>query len=382
MKNAFLLAYLLVFATACGFSQETVRHQFHAGKGGDVPYIQISIQNTATSLLIDTGCTLNVLDKDYLPLLEAGAGSMSAETPFGKRELKIWHLKASNSKILPSWIQAKRGIFVEDFTAYCRSLGRRVKGIVGLETLKNLSIVMNFDEARYELRSPLKPPLDGIALEIIYPDTMPSIAGTLQNQPVTFGIDTGSNNAVILPSQIVDKLIAAGKFQVLGQSTTVGFNNERRQIRTGELSEFELGPVVLTKVPAMETTGSARIGMGFLCRFNTEIDLVNSKLRLARRSQSTVERPNLGELLGVKLMDFTESGARFSGVDPDGVLGRAGMPDTATIATVDNAAVGFDGMDLFDFWDYCISSAGKAITLQGTDEHSSESWVATLPKRQ
>ena len=382
MKNASLLAYLLVFITASGFSQEAVRHQFHAGRGGDVPSIQIPIQNTATSLLIDTGCTLNVLDKEFLPLFEEGVGTMSAETPFGKRESKIWLLKEANSKMLPSWIQTKCGVLVEDFTGYRRSLGRRVKGIVGLETLKNFSIVMNFDEARFELRSPLKPPLDGIALEIFYFDTMPSVAGTLQNQSVTFGIDTGSNNAVILPTQLVDKLMAAGKFQVLGQSTTVGLNNERRQIRTGELSEFLLGSVVLTNVPAMETAGSARIGMGFLSRFNTEIDLVNNKLKLAQRSQSPVERPNLGKLLGVKLMDFTERGARFSGVDPDGILGRAGMPDTATIATVDNVAVGFDGMDLFDFWDYCISSEGKAITLQGTDAHSSVSWVATLPKQQ
>lgn len=346
---------------------------------GDPIYVRVPINGTPYWMLPDTGTSRTTIDgrPEFQPLDDGK--SVRVNTSSGPMNLVLHD--AANLGI------GKGTVFEEHTPAevlvmptlrnHGAALGRDIAGVLGMDVLSNFCMTLDFDAKTltFSKSSVSKEQKNASVLkDLEMLNSVPGITLRINGQDVRFALDTGANAEVSIPSNLFGQLEESGAIKVTDSLIQIGADGNRTRVAEGILSDLRLGEFELEHLEVELSSGRPRLGLRFLARFLVEFNFPESTVQFVMRETSRRNRPRGGEFFGLDGILFSDGFASIQGVDPEGLLGRAGFQSGDVILAADQSAIGFEGMDLLQFLDYCLQRRGESITLnrkrtEGGREH-------------
>ena len=247
-------------------------------KENQLIYLDVEVFGTSNQFLLDTGAGVSVFDERFRDALGAPiAGGVSEKRSHQK--FSCPPMKISNGAIDSP--NAGSPIFIRDF-AMMRSLADHdIRGILGMDVLREHIVRLNFDEGAGELRresSLTSGHEERLHFKLFSP-------GVLIRHP-SFGfqryqINTGASAASLyIERDRFRMLVRKGHIRLLGTSSPA---EVLRQVtlRFGVIDYIDFGPHRFFNVRVMEEEANVQgtINLPFLERFDVELDFPNQRGR-------------------------------------------------------------------------------------------------------
>ena len=119
----------------------------------DLPIIlPLSMGGKTYPFLIDTGCTYSVFDASMRADLGSPIGQGIGETPAGDVKTETFFSPAATVGKLK--FSSHRPVACLDLTVVRESLGREVRGMLGVDFFRDKVVVFDFDEGRLNVLKP------------------------------------------------------------------------------------------------------------------------------------------------------------------------------------------------------------------------------------
>lgn len=248
---------------------------------GDCIVLPVTIAGKEYPFLLDTGSTNTVVDRELASELGGSVGENVAGGADGA--LVVQFLRPKPVLIGRIRITPTRPFVSADLTVLRRVAGREFRGVIGVDSLSDRVVQIDFDggKLRFLAEVPPKFPRGTRAVPIIGDETVggPCIRGTIRgNKETAFFVDTGDTGSMSVTRDVVQLLIStrSGRIVDSGESASLA---GVRPMRVARVESFSLGDWAFPGIVATES-GSDRIGLGFLSRFQVTLDFVNDVMYL------------------------------------------------------------------------------------------------------
>jgi len=252
--------------------------EFQVARNGDALVIPIHILSVEHLFLIDTGFTNTVFDTS-LPV-GRDRGSVSVETPSGRTVLGLYEAPPT-----------RLGRFDLDVKSVCSldlerirwAVGHDIKGILGMDILKDFIVHINFDRGIMNITKSINIDITKFYNTSIFWEEgkLPTVKGRFQrDREVRFVIDTGcvGQNSGTLSVDFVKEMSKMGEALKVGNVLTETASGESRanlyKEKVLQLATFSL------KQPVFQESKMNILGLGLWSRFEIILDFPNHKLFL------------------------------------------------------------------------------------------------------
>jgi hypothetical protein len=293
-------------------------------KLGRAIYVPVELLGEKHQFVLDTGCSINLLDVTFVDRLPPSRKTIGASGPGGSSSIRL--LQAPEMKIgkkNPRTLLAEQDKFVGiiDFAEVRLATESNCSGIIGMEFLKSQVVRLNLAESFVAFRS--EPTSQPAHVEKIRINDLKCPRISLQVSgshlcPMT--IDTGRQDGLVIETKLYDRLLQEQRILARGTTEYVTFDRTITS-RVGVLDRVSLGPhqvrnvhVAEGKIPVM--------GLQFLRRFEVDLDFPNGQAYFRPSQQFT--SPDHWNLAGF-VVDRVEHQIVVYSTEAGGVAERNGI---------------------------------------------------------
>jgi predicted aspartyl protease len=264
----FSMFALLALAT-CVAASEPRRVSGTIGNGG-LLLIEAEVNAVPIQGIVDTGASHHAYDQKLIPILEgfeaAGNGAV------------IGVCAPQRVLIGPMGDTVNIGSAVVDLIPFRAKSQERFDAVIGIPFLVGRSIHIDPSQQRFTIQQPVIADVDGIR---IWLDELkrPSVSLLIADQEVRALIDTGSNASVTASEEEFERILnhfAGANEQPATTSLSLGGETQRRKMTVPSVG---IGNHVVRDVVIVESKVT-KVGMAFLNRFKSVIDMLNLRLQL------------------------------------------------------------------------------------------------------
>ena len=253
-----------------------------------------------------------------------------------------------------------------DLEGIRRATGRDIRGVLGMEFLKNYVVRIDFDSGKVQFRSwdGRDHPEWGAAVHLYQAEEDRGVPSTKARLPgvgnITLIVDSGCNGAVGLVTEVfgraTDKVATSGGFTATAAGT--------RETRLGRLGSLALGGFDHHGLLVHEAIGN-QIGLGLLSRHVVTFDFAGMKMYLQKGQ--AFGKPDESDMSGLHLWCI-EGRILVHSVDKDSRAQTAGIRAEDVVLKVGDLSASATNLD--DLRDLLKSGDGKEIqmTIKRGDE--------------
>ncbi|HEY4261079.1 MAG TPA: pepsin/retropepsin-like aspartic protease family protein, partial [Schlesneria sp.] len=255
-------------------SNEIERFPFQQGQA---IYLPVKLFGEKHQFVLDTGCSINLLDVAFVDRLPPSRRTIGASGPGGTSSIRL--LQAPEMMIgekNPRTLLAEKDKFVGiiDFAEVRLATESNCSGIIGMEFLKTQVVRLNLAESFIAFAS--QPTSQPAHVEKIRTNELkcPSISLQVSGSHLCpMMIDTGSQNGLVIEPKLYERLLQEQR--ILGRGTTEFVTFDRTiTSRVGVLDRASLGPYQVRNIHVAE--GKVPLmGLQFLRRFEIDLDFPN-----------------------------------------------------------------------------------------------------------
>jgi hypothetical protein len=304
-------------------------------------FIPVTWQGKLGYFILDTGSAISVLDEAAFPDLVDADQNGTAVTPLGSAGKELY--QAPSLVVGPVELWNSKLVWKGDFSLMSRCFGRRILGILGVSSIKDFVVQIDFDQKKLRF---LKPDFEahpewGRARGMESGQGTPVIMIDHPDGPFPAIMDTGSGQTASITPQEFDTLWHQNLYPMARDSvTTLDGTAEVRVMRS---SDFEIcGRRYRNLVISENRSGIAFFGLPFFYRHVVTFDFPDYIFYLKPGKQ--FDRTDEIDMSGLQLS--REDGQVFASVKPDSPAFTAGLRDDDTVLTVNGIAT--DKADLVD----------------------------------
>ncbi len=319
------IAHFACLTTLAGevepLSNEIERFPFNQGQA---IYLPVELLGEKHQFILDTGCSLNLLDVAFVDRLPPSLKTISASGLGGSSSVRL--LKAPEMKIgekNPRILLAQKDKFVGiiDFAEVRLATKSNCSGIIGMEFLKSQVVRLNLAESFIAFVS--EPTSQPAHVEKIRINALKCTSISLQVSgsylcPMT--IDTGSQDGLTIDTKLYDRLLQEKRLLGRGTREYVTFDRTITS-RVGVLDRVSLGPYQVRNVQVAE--GKLPVmGLQFLRRFEIDLDFPNRQAYF--RPSPQFDSPDRWNLSGF-VVDRVENQIVVHSTEEGGVAEQHGI---------------------------------------------------------
>lgn len=240
--------------------------------------------------------------------------------------------------------------------------GLPVAGVIGWESLKGRTLVINREKKVFQLwEGQVHFPEPATTLPIKEVSGIPHIVSRMGSNDISFAIDTGDNGGVSLVPKEFDRLVDEGWITPSPNGAQVGTVAGVHSVKSGRFAQGSLLGIDLTGMNVMSSpTGESSIGLMLLLKLNLRISNSPSLFSYALRSDpGTPISPN--RMTGAILL-YRGGHCVVAKLKPGGQAEKAGLMVQDEIVKIDELAD--KPLNIVNWHVVCRERAGKSLTLQ------------------
>jgi hypothetical protein len=301
-----LALLILAIATASASSDDAIK-----GRGetatlesfrfdpDDLPIIlPLRMGDKTYPFMIDIGCSCSVFDASMRAHLGSPIGQGIAETPAG--DVKTETFLSPAAAIGKLKFSSHRPVTCLDLTVVRESLGREIRGMLGVDFFRDKIVVFDFDEGRLNV---LKPDSVrdrnrtwGEYIPFVYDlNGIPCILVAVgKDARAPFKLDTGCRGTGTIDATLFASLSAAGELRISEPTESITLGGIHRS-RVGWLAILGIGPYRHENLRLGEARYST-LGLEYLRRYRVTLDFPGESLFLAKGKRFT--KQDRGPMVG------------------------------------------------------------------------------------
>lgn len=253
------------------------RVKFKTGLNGDVLIVPVRIGTEVLSFMLDTGAASSAIDKGDAARVGVRTPSRRRYSPGFPQMFELPRFQLDDTAIVGAC-----DVAVFDLSLMRTASGHDIRGILGVDFLKDYVIEVDFDEGALSLSK--SPPASSDSRFQLGRDRLNRLTLALpitSNRTVPFLIDTG----MVVPGvgeisqNVFDDLLLNGKLSVVGEAGQAVSVSGTVTGRKGQLASFTVGRFEHRQLGARAGSLNA-IGLDYLSRYRVTIDYPRSVLYL------------------------------------------------------------------------------------------------------
>ena len=260
--------------------EENVIESFAVRANGDDLLIPVTVAGHEYQFILDTGTSMSIFDTSLKSLLVPTGKKIPVN---GKGAVRLYECR--NATVGRSKIALGKWTVCSDLEQIRQSCGDNIRGLLGMDFLRQLIVEVDFDAGRVKfLKSGKDAPGRKLPMQFMGEYGRPTIAGRLVGQmEVPLAIDTGMyglNNGG-LSGPTMDSLARAGQIQMLGTEWSATLNGAIEG-RVGLVTSISVSDFTHTRQLFHESPfGRDALGLGYLSRYKVTFDFPGGALFLA-----------------------------------------------------------------------------------------------------
>jgi hypothetical protein len=332
---------------------------------GGPAFVPVQFKGKEYRLVLDTGCSYTFFDQSLRGELGKPRTTLKGNDPNGSWGFQTF--AAPEANVGRIHLNSLPFVGSLDIGVLRAIPGGDVRGILGMDVLKDYVVRLDFDRGKMSIEEPnsAEEPEVGEAVEIAFDKGVPFLyARVMDRWNVKFLIDTGDITTTgalhrVYFESILDANCPA-TMPVQSEIISGTYRSILMRIPTVKVGSFSYEGLILEKDDFF-----SRIGWSFLSRHNVVLDFPHRKVYLSKGRQ--FGRRDGGGFIGLflKVLD----GKRFvSSVDPDGPAAQAGIRTGDEVLMVDHKSPNDSAKQTVDDDLY---SPGTEVTLtirRGTEK--------------
>ncbi|QUE53108.1 hypothetical protein KBB96_09470 [Luteolibacter ambystomatis] len=257
--------------------------------------------------------------------------------------------------------------------------GMPVLGVVGWESLKGRTLVIDNDAHSLEIRegkAGLSHPQLSLPVEVEEPLGLPQVRAKVGDSEIPFVIDTGDNGCVGLSKAEFERLEAEGYIQTFNEGEKQVSVGGIRSAKSGMFTRGTIWGVDLKGLPvASNASDVCAVGLVFLLKLNYSIS--NSPSVFSCSVRANPEPPvQLPRMAGAFIV-YRDGHAVIAKIKKGGPADNAGLAERDEIKSIDE--FGDKPLNLSNLYEVCRKQAGKSLTLHLSNQGSPKVVRLELP---
>jgi len=257
--------------------------------------------------------------------------------------------------------------------------GMPVLGVVGWESLKGRTLVIDNDAHSLEIRegkAGLSHPQLTLPVEVEEPLGLPQVRAKVGGGEIPFVIDTGDNGCVGLSKVEFERLEAEDYIQTFSEGEKQVSVGGIRSAKNGMFTRGTIWGVDLKGLPvASNASDVCAVGLVFLLKLNYSIS--NSPSVFSCSVRANPEPPvQLPRMAGAFIV-YRDGHAVIAKIKKGGPADKAGLAERDEIESIDE--FGDKPLNLSNLYEVCRKQAGKSLTLHLSNQGSPKVVRLELP---
>lgn len=284
--------------------------------------------------LLDTGCTLSVIDARFQPYLGKSAGTFSAETP-----LEMMNHQAIY--VCPKVSIAGRSLGLANVTSLDLQMPRLISGqpcdgILGMDFFATNIVQIDFDRQTVSLFAAVPDEVRKTYVAVPLKQSSGRYwVKVLANhgQPVDLLVDIGDNSSIALDSETWQKLFSGGEGNTF-TATVADVGNQTAQSKIGILDKLAVESLAYTNLHAIYIRNAddhSHLGLGFFRRHTVVFDFPDRMIYLEPGQRFAI--PDKEDMSGLHLLREGENTIVYS-VDENSPAAAQGIKPQDVIDSV------------------------------------------------
>ena len=286
--------------------------------------VDVASNGEMLRMQVDTGAETGVLDPSRQALVKSALGGRGVTAADGGTvQAPVF---AAFPMQIQSWTAEIPVVILLEMARFSARNWEKLAGVLGMRDLGIGKVFLNYGEGVFEIHTGdwrLTSP-ECVSEKLSEDDRVPVLSQSLHNNPISFTIDTGSNECLALSANTFTSLVKEGNVEFareVEKYTASGSTICRQGFFTkGRLMGRDLrGMSVVDGAPE----GKGVLGLLWLCGFNLEIDLPHREVRYVYLTNSP--RPaDIEKMLGADCL-LGAGGLQISILRSGGSAEKAGL---------------------------------------------------------
>ncbi|QDT74506.1 PDZ domain-containing protein [Lacipirellula limnantheis] len=361
LRRHLLLVVAVLGHTTPAYSSDVLAEFPISQFENDVVVIPVNVGDKEHLFVVDSGASRHVFDVGVKHLLHRQLPSVVVRAAEGSLEVERFAPPAFTIGKLP--LNSPGSVWCADLSYVRAPSGIDVKGILGVPLFRAYIVQLDFENGKMRILSSDAEPLP----EWGHPITVANADDLFPRLEIELGdgtralcmIDTGSNGEIGLSTEQFNSLSATGFLTLDGETefSTLGGTYRRR---LGKLAMVRCGGNSQESVRVAETSGSNRLGLDYLRRYNVTFDCFRNTVYL---TPNKLHRPT--PPLGLTPLR-TPEGMTVGRVEPNSPAFNAGFMVNDVIIEVNGKKVEKQPTAEIQSWFYADDEATVTVLRSGT----------------
>ena len=281
-------------------SKPTTRQSFKFDPDERIVLVPVRIGAKEYPFIVDTGCTMSIVDTSFRPYLGRRIDTIEVRDAAGKY-ITLDSYVAPDAQV-GSLPMGEHPVVCFDLTEVRGAVGRDIRGLLGMDFLKDWIIAIDFDVGRVDFlpARTVKQPAWGESIPFTLSDIgAPLIHATLvEGVETSFEVDTGCAGTGDVDEAFLMLLVDWHEARMCGDEkamTASGMHSSN----VARLAHLTVGPFRHDDLRFRGGKGD-RLGVGYLSRYRVTIDFPNHQLYLVKGKQYAYR--DCGSVSGVWLV--------------------------------------------------------------------------------
>ncbi len=331
--------------------------EFSTGKGGRPLLVPVVWNGEPLLFLLDTGAPKTGFDSSLKSKLGDPIGQITRRTSAGLVETEEFPCPTATVGGIP--MDSVETVFCTDLQPLRYASGEDIRGVLGVDFLRRLTVTIDFDRGRLQLlETSQSNPAAGetwIPMDVDK-SGRPHVIATIGNARYeTLLVDTGSTGETIR-SELYDALVQTGEIATGdpfgGMTAGGGFTQSAGYFSGLQVDRFSLGAIRVAR--HLENS----VGLNWLSRFQVSLDFPNRRIML--RKGSRFDEPFSRATSGMAVVDV-DGRKIVVEVRPGSPASSAGVQRGDELIVVGNKRA--VQMDMFTVGKTLTANVGQTVDL-------------------
>jgi predicted aspartyl protease len=322
---------------------------------GHMMFVNVKVNGCGPfRVMVDTGCSISVVSPELAEAVGAVTpdpdeedGSIVAVNGLGD-PTDMKRVLLGSVELGSVRFEGVRAVVSDSFAKLSSIDGRRVDGALGFPLFADLFLGLDYPNQRLLLSSqwPANVPAVRASLPVVEHADVPYMQVLVQGKPVALMIDTGANQALQLPNE----LVPAFEWKVAPRpgSLVAVFGEVGREAIGRLTGSLMIGDIEQIEPTAIVSTGPASLGLRSLERYCVIFHHAENRVWLCGSSAAPIE-PTAERSIGLSVYS-DQGGLRIAGVIPGSPAEEAHLAPGVLITQIEHRAAASWTRDQMEQW--------------------------------